>query len=173
MSKFHILHCELTLVAYFYIFSILQNIATSSKCLVTRELHDHWIWYVTVLWWHHNILEYWKYTEICHQCATHSYLIVKLLLMDLSQWHVLFYLKTLVRNGLLFSAQSNIFKPIFAQCEVNACVSGGMSYECVDKSSWSLSRPGEMHREDVKGVASIALATPFFICICVYKYKNI
>ena len=73
------------------------------------------------------------------------------------------------------SAQSNIFKPIFAQCEVNACVSGGMSYECVDKSSWSLSRPGEMHREDVnvKGVASIALATPFFICMCVYKYKNI
>ena len=87
--------------------------------------------------------------------------------MDLSQWHFLFYLKTLVKNGLLFSAQSNIFKPIFAQCEVNACVSGGMSYECVDKSSWSLSRPGEMHREEVKGVASIALATPFFICMYV------
>ena len=71
-------HCELTLVAYFYIFSILQNIVTSSKCLVTRELRDHWIWYVTVLLWHHNILENRKYTEICHQRATHSYLIVDL-----------------------------------------------------------------------------------------------
>ena len=69
-------HYELTLVAYFYIFSILQNIVTSSKCLVMRALHDHWIWYVTVLWWHHNILEYRKCTEICHQRATHSYLIV-------------------------------------------------------------------------------------------------
>ena len=70
------LHCGLTLVAYYYIFSILQNIVTSSKCLVRRVLRDCWIWYVTVLWWSHNILEYWKYTEIYHQRATHSYLIV-------------------------------------------------------------------------------------------------
>ena len=70
-------HCELTLVAYYYIFLILQNIVTSSKCLVTRALRDRWIWYLTVLWWRHNILEYRKYTEICHQRATHSYIIVR------------------------------------------------------------------------------------------------
>ena len=64
-------------MAYFYIFLILQNIVTSSKCLVMRTSHDHWIWYVAVLWWRHNILEYRKYTEIFHQCATHSYLIVR------------------------------------------------------------------------------------------------
>ena len=58
-------------------FSILQNIVTSSKCLVTRALRDRWIWFVTVLWWRHNILEYRKYTEICHQHTTHSYLIVQ------------------------------------------------------------------------------------------------
>ena len=70
-------HSELTLVAYFYVFLILQNIVTSSKCLVTQALRHCWIWYVTVLWWHHNILEYRKYTEICHQHTTHSYLIVQ------------------------------------------------------------------------------------------------
>ena len=51
-------HCELTLVAYYYIFSILQNIVTSSKYLVTQALRDRWIQYfddVTIFWSIENI----------------------------------------------------------------------------------------------------------------------
>ena len=42
------------------------------------QSHAHFPWSLNtdVHWWRHNILESPRYVVICHQCSTHSYLIV-------------------------------------------------------------------------------------------------
>ena len=58
---------------------LLHIFDTPEYCDIIKILsHTHITWSLnTVLWWRHNILEYRKYTEICHQHTTHSYLIVQ------------------------------------------------------------------------------------------------
>ena len=57
---------------------LLHIFDTPEYCDVIKILsHTSITWSLnTVLWWRHNILKYRKYTELFHQRATHSYLIV-------------------------------------------------------------------------------------------------
>ena len=57
---------------------LLHIFDTPEYCDVIKILsHTSITWSLnTVLWWRRNILKYQKYTELFHQRATHSYLIV-------------------------------------------------------------------------------------------------
>ena len=77
-----ILHYEVSLVVYYlyYIYWRLENIVTSSKFndpgTCAWQYFDDVMHFLTLFWWRHIILKSPIPRRICHQRATHTYLIV-------------------------------------------------------------------------------------------------